>query len=247
MIAFASSRWLLPALLVVTACQSEPAVVPPPPLPQASVAPAAEPEPAAAKGPAAHTEPASAQAEVERKSERAPSPSKPSAKASKAASKDVERPPGWGAAYVPPRTPEPAPVVAPTPAPTPVAKPAPAAPAPVAAKPKTKVTIPRTDHVHVEIPSGLQADLDADPRMQPWVEKVIAIADGCHAKARASTGTIEAAVTMHENDRPDVDMRSLPAQLGSLVACATGSLMRTRMPFFTGREGTRYAVKIVFD
>jgi hypothetical protein len=110
-----------------------------------------------------------------------------------------------------------------------------------------KVAVPRTANVHVEFPQGLQADLDADPRMQSWVDKVIAIVDGCHANNRGANGTISTRITMHENDRPDADILSLPGQLSSVVACATGSLMRVKMPLFTGREGTRYDVRIVFE
>ena len=83
--------------------------------------------------------------------------------------------------------------------------------------------------------------------MQSWVEKVIAIVDGCHANDRSTKGTISTRITMHENDRPDADILSLPGQLSSVVACATGSLMRVKMPLFTGREGTRYDVRIVFE
>jgi hypothetical protein len=223
-------------LLLFAACRREDPPVAPPPLP---------PLPVAAAEVAAPVEPAPS--EVEK-----PGPTKPGAPAKSKAEATPEskpdkseRPKGWGAAYVPPPAAAPAAVPARAPAPKPA--PVPLAPAPVPAKPKTRVSIPRTEHVHVEIPVGLQADLDADPRMQAWVDKVIAIADGCHAKARANVGTIEAQITMHENARPDPDVRSLPPQLGSLVACATGQLMRTKMPLFTGREGTRYAVRIVFE
>jgi len=138
------------------------------------------------------------------------------------------------------------PVPVPMPAPVPVPVPAPApAPKPVAAA--KRVVVPRTANVHVELPAGLQADLDADPRMQPWVNRVVAIADECHAKNRSARGAIQARVTMHENERPDADIRALPGQLSSIVACATGSLMRIKMPLFTGREGAGYDVRIVFE
>jgi hypothetical protein len=31
------------------------------------------------------------------------------------------------------------------------------------------------------------------------------------------------------------------------VACATGQLMRTRMPLFTGSEGEQYVVRVKFE
>jgi hypothetical protein len=110
-----------------------------------------------------------------------------------------------------------------------------------------KVVVPSTPNVHVDFPLGLQNDLNADPRMQAWVDKVIAIVDGCHAKNRSATGAISSRITMHENERPDADILALPAPLSSVVACATGSLMRVKMPLFTGHEGTRYDVRIVFE
>jgi hypothetical protein len=139
---------------------------------------------------------------------------------------------------------------APTAPPAPPAPSPPVAVAPVPAAPaaaRGKVVVPRTANVHIDYPAGLQADLDADPRMQAWVDKVIAVIDGCHAKNRSAKGTIATRITMHENDRPDADILSLPGALSSVVACATGSLMRIKMPLFTGREGTRYDVRIAFE
>jgi hypothetical protein len=124
--------------------------------------------------------------------------------------------------------------------------PAPAAPA-AAPKAAGKVTIPRTAHVRAEVPAGLQRDLDADPRMQSWLNRVFAVIDDCHARDRSVRGTVEALLTMHENERPDADLRALPPALTALVACSTGALMRVKMPLFTGGEGTRYTVKIVFQ
>jgi hypothetical protein len=182
-----------------------------------------------------------------------PAPEKPSS-ASKAASRAAARAgkakPSASAAKEPSAQAPQAPAKASPPASVP--SPAPSASAPVTAPvrapaAKTRVVVPSTAHVRVELPSGLQQDLDDDPRMQPWVDKVIAIADSCHAKARGAQGTIEAAVTMHDEARPDVDVRSVSAQLGGLVACATGSLMRTKMPLFTGREGARYVVRLHFQ
>jgi hypothetical protein len=127
-----------------------------------------------------------------------------------------------------------------------------AAPAPAkaeAAKPKGKVNVPATAHVRIDVPPALQQDLDKDPRMQPWVNQVMAVIDRCYgesAKGGALVGTIEVLVTMHENERPSADIKQLPPQLSPIVACATGGLMRTKMPLFTGNEGARNLVRIQF-
>jgi hypothetical protein len=130
-----------------------------------------------------------------------------------------------------------------------VAPPIEAASAPTATpvKPASRVTVPSTAHVHPELPSGLQRDLDADARMQSWLDRALAIIDGCHSQNRAAIGTIEVVLTMHENERPDADIRALPPALSAVVACSTGALMRTKMPLFTGTEGTRYTTRIRFD
>jgi hypothetical protein len=87
--------------------------------------------------------------------------------------------------------------------------------------------------------------------MQPWVNRVIEVADRCYSTARgrgtAGPGTIKARITMHENARPDVDLESLPPQLSAVVACATGDLMRNRMPLFTSREGERHQLALHFE
>jgi hypothetical protein len=130
--------------------------------------------------------------------------------------------------------------------------PAPAAPAPVqpAATPAKKVVVPSTDNVRVEVPRGLQSLLDADARMQPWINRVIAVIDRCFASERArspdAAGTVEIALTMHANARPEADIRSVPPQLGGVVACATPELMRARPPLFTGPEGERHTVRVRF-
>jgi hypothetical protein len=125
------------------------------------------------------------------------------------------------------------------------------APAPAAAKPATRVSVPNTEHVRVEVPAGLQAWLDKDTRMQPWLAKVMKVIDDCYAGVRADSpsaaGTIVFRVTMHENARPDPDIQALPGPLSGVVACATGQLMRTRMPLFTGSEGEQYVVRVKFE
>jgi hypothetical protein len=144
----------------------------------------------------------------------------------------------------------------PEPARAPIASAEPAVPEPVKTAPAappaaTKVVVPRTDHVHVEVPKGLQAWLDADSRMQPWVADVMRVADRCYAAERdrnaSASGVIEVAVTMHKDARPDADVLALPPQLSGMVVCATGDLMRSGMPLFTGNEGERYTVRIAFE
>jgi hypothetical protein len=111
--------------------------------------------------------------------------------------------------------------------------------------------LPSTRHVHVAVPSRLQGLLDADPRMQPWVERVVAIIDRCYEAERSknsmANGTIRVKVTMHQNARPDADVLALPPALSGVVACATGELLRTpRMPLFTGPEAEGHEVAVHF-
>lgn len=227
------SAALFTGLLVVPliACGSDAKVVPPPPpLPTMPVPKAAAAEPPIAADEPAAEQPVAASKAADRKlskKEKAKQ-AKQAAAASKASKAS--------------KTPE-APVVAakPPPAAAPVAsKPAAAAPA------KGKVSIPRTAHVSIDVPTGLQADLDKDPRMQPWANQVVSVIDKCHAQNATAQGTIEVLITMHENARPNADIKKLPGALSPIVACATSGLMRTKMPLFTGSEGTRYTVKINF-
>ena len=93
----------------------------------------------------------------------------------------------------------------------------------------------------------MQALLDADTRMQPWVNKAIAIIDRCYAsKGFGTKATIVGEITMHADARPDVDVKSLPPTLAGVVACATGDLMRNKMPLFTGPEGQHHTLKVRF-
>jgi hypothetical protein len=129
---------------------------------------------------------------------------------------------------------------------TPVAPPAEKA----EAKAPTKVVVPQTAYVRAEVPAGLQRLLDDDPRMQPWVNKVMEVAEQCHAKERGynplAKGAIAVNITMHQNERPDASLGSLPPGLSGIIACATGKLTGSRMPFFTGDEGAKYTVRIHF-
>lgn len=96
----------------------------------------------------------------------------------------------------------------------------------------------------------MQALLDADSRMQPWVDNVLRVVERCYAselaKNSSAAGSIVVEVTMHKDDRPDVDIKSLPPQLSGLVPCGTGELMRSRMPLFTGPEGQRHTLALRF-
>jgi hypothetical protein len=146
--------------------------------------------------------------------------------------------------------PEPSAPAEPPPEPEPAAAAAPATPTPAPAKPATRVVVPSTAHVRADVPAGLQRWLDADPRMQPWLTKVMNVIDGCYRGQLADrpnlAGAIRFKLTMHENARPDADIEDLPSQLSGVVACATGQLMRARMPLFTGTEGERYTARVHF-
>lgn len=123
----------------------------------------------------------------------------------------------------------------------------PGAPKTSADKPKLRVVVPHTEHVHADISDALQADLDADPRMQAWLEKAMAVIDGCHAKSRDAVGTIQGTLTMHESARPTFVLGSISPQLGGVVGCSTAQLVRIKMPLFTGREGARHTVRVNFE
>jgi hypothetical protein len=125
-----------------------------------------------------------------------------------------------------------------------------------AAVPETKpakktLVVPSSAHVRAEVPAGLQKLLDSDQRMQPWVNKVMEVAEQCYAKVRGDNASAEGAiavnVVMHENERPDASIASLPSQLAGMVTCGTSKLMRTRMPFFTGDEGAHFTVRLRFS
>jgi hypothetical protein len=145
----------------------------------------------------------------------------------------------------------PAEPIAEAPQPEPSApEPTPAPPPPAAKPAGGKVSIPNTARVHVEVPAGLQRWLDADTRMQPWLNKVMPVIDTCYGNVLSGNanakGTISFRVTMHANARPDPDVQSLPGELSGIVTCATGQLMRIKMPLFTGTEGESYTVKVRF-
>lgn len=179
---------------------------------------------------------AQAKADAEAAAAKKASEAKPSAETKLAANEKKPLPP----------KPEPTPVK-PTPAPSPepakdkaTAKPLPA----------TKVVVPSTDHVRVAVPKGLQAALDGDPRMQPWVKQVIAAADKCYAnelkKNPLAAGVIEVRVTMHSEARPDAEPKKIPVVLTDVTMCVTIALTHMKMPLFTGKEGERHTVKVHF-
>jgi hypothetical protein len=113
------------------------------------------------------------------------------------------------------------------------------------------VTVPQTDHVHVDVPGGLQHWLDEDDRMTPWLGKAISVADSCYAKVREddanASGAIALAITMHENARPSGRVSSVSGPVNSIVMCATTRLFGVKMPLFTGTEGDSYTVRVRFD
>jgi hypothetical protein len=105
--------------------------------------------------------------------------------------------------------------------------------------------------VRVEVPPGLQAWLDADDRMRPWLSKAISALDGCYAEIRAAdpsaAGTVAFSVTMHRTARPSADVNSIPPSLQPMVLCATRRLIGVKMPLFTGTEGDRFSVQVHFQ
>jgi hypothetical protein len=113
------------------------------------------------------------------------------------------------------------------------------------------VVVPHTDHVHVDVPAGLQHWLDEDDRMKPWLGKAINVADACYAKVRednaSASGFIALSLTMHENARPSGKVSSVSGPLNSIVMCATTRLLGVKMPLFTGTEGDSYTVRIHFE
>jgi hypothetical protein len=239
-------RLLALGLLASVACDGTPAASskppPLPPFPGLSAKPKAVAEPSADALPekeGAHARSASDDA-------RHPAANRAAKHASSAAPQAKPVP-----AAKPATAPKPATAAAPSP--KPATAPTPTAPL-VATTPKpalvSKVSVPKTVHVQIDVPAGLQADLDHDPRMQPWVNQVVATIDRCYGSESKSntklSGTIEVLVTMHENERPDADIKQLPPALSPIVACATGGLMRTKMPLFTGKENSRYSVRLRF-
>ncbi len=244
----ARPRLFVLSVLGLLACDSAPASVPrPPPLPPLPALRAPTPAEPAPREPAAQQEPLK-----EMPGTREPPPvraAKQTTHEAKASAKPAPvKVPAERREPLPPSVP-PKPVATSSPAPLPPSQ----QPQIIATNPKpvaaTKVSVPKTVHVAIDVPSGLQSDLDRDPRMQPWVNQVVATIDRCYggeAKSKAA-GTIEVLVTMHENERPDADIKQLPPALSPIVACATGGLMRTKMPLFTGKEGSRYTVKLRFS
>jgi hypothetical protein len=105
--------------------------------------------------------------------------------------------------------------------------------------------------VSLELPSGLKADLAKDTRMKPWLDQGLAAATRCYEEEAKSSpglsGVIEVAIVMHENDRPDASLKSLPSSLASVFTCVSGAMMGKKMPLFTGQEGQRYVAKVRFS
>ncbi len=128
----------------------------------------------------------------------------------------------------------------------PLPKPEPANPAPA----PTSYAMPGSAQVKIDAPKGLQADLAKDPRMKPWLEKGVAAATQCYQREAKNnpqlSGTIVVSIVMHENDRPDASIQTLPSQLSGIFACLTGAMMKSRMPLFTGQEGQKYTARVAF-
>jgi hypothetical protein len=223
-----------------------------PPIPQGKSAPALphdeqdEAEPSAAQSPhitsqakaqepksASHTEPRAPEHEVK--------PSAAHAAPPKSAPSKPRPIPEQGALPPPP------PVAASTPPdPVPVAAPPPPPP-----QPKAAVNVPSTAHVNVTVPPGLQAFLDADDRMLPWLGKAVNAADECYAREReknaSAAGIITFQLTMHENARPSGRLGGASGAINGVVMCVTKRLIGVKMPLFTGTEGASYTVTVHFD
>jgi hypothetical protein len=219
-----------------------------PPKPAAVKAAPATKEPAPKKSaskPAkasAAKEPAKAEATTKSTEKKTP-PTKPSTTAEKSKPSSTSKPKAAPASKVTKTTSAAVPPVEPAPV-------APAPPPPSAAN-SGRVVVPSTSHFHIDVPAGLQAWLDADDRMRPWLGKAVIAVDSCYADLRrdnpSASGVITFSVTMHQNARPSGAVGSLPAPLRSLVPCVTSSLWSVRMPLFTGDEGARYEVAAHFD
>ena len=116
------------------------------------------------------------------------------------------------------------------------------------ARPTTKVVVPATAHVRVDVPTGLQRWLDEDDRMIPWLSKAVGAVDTCYAKLRAdnpsASGIVSFSLTMHENSRPSAKPTSVPSALQPMVLCVSTQLLAVKMPLFTGQEGASYPVHV---
>ena len=175
-----------------------------------------------------------------------PSVAKPILPAAPPPEPEPVRLPSAPAAPVAPNPPSTSSTFAAPPVPSaPAAPPAPARPAPA------PVLVPSTEHVHVEVPAGLQHWLDEDDRMRPWLGKAMAVVDACYAERRASNpttgGTITFEVTMHKNARPSGRLVAADPSVSGIVMCATTRLYSIKMPLFTGDEGDRQTVRVRFQ
>lgn len=136
-----------------------------------------------------------------------------------------------------------------TPAPTrPSATPsAPATTAPKPSPPK-RVALPSTNHIRYIVGSGMQALVDKDPRIVTWLRRITPVLDRCYRGLSGSPkGTVKVSITMHENRRPSVGLKTLPPSLAGMMPCATSKLMGTRAPLFTGPEGQKHTISIRFQ
>jgi hypothetical protein len=254
---------LLLPVLILAACSFEGTapVAPPPPLPtlpQPTPAEPASPEPAGEVEGAPDEADAPVAAEAE-----APEDDKPSAKGEPSPTKTVEPakkgaslydidPKATQGAEKPKTTATPTKPTLITPklpslATTTKPEPKPEAPAPEP-KPTPAFNVPSAPHVTLDLPQGLRDDLAKDTRMTPWLKKGLSAASSCYTKQNDAklAGTIVVNIVMHENDRPDASIQTLPGQLSGVFACVSGAMMKNRMPLFTGKEGQRYTAKVRF-
>jgi len=227
-----------PAETAPVAPAPEPAPAPVPVEP-APAEPTPEPEVVPPAAPAKPVEPAKPIAEKPKVPDLA-KPAEPKPSTTKPL--EIAKKPVVPAPVKPPRA------VEPKPAPKPVEVAKPVEPEP---KKATKVTVPSMKHLKVSVPARVQELLNADTRMQPWLNSTLATIEKCYEGVLASdpsaAGTIKFVLEMHENARPDADITALPPQLSGVVACGTGKLMRAgRMPLFTGKEGEKHTVSVKF-
>ncbi|HEX2678535.1 MAG TPA: hypothetical protein VHM19_17905 [Polyangiales bacterium] len=126
----------------------------------------------------------------------------------------------------------------------PAVKPEPAAPV---APAKVTMHVRQSEHVKVDVPAKLQALLDDDGRMQPWLDATMDIVNRCRDSNPSAEGTVTIMLTMHKDERPSAEPGKVPSALTGVFACAMSDFMRAkRMPLFTGPEGEKHTLRVRF-